>query len=787
MRQKFFFLTIAFISLSLMGWTQRQQTHTIRVGVYENPPKIYTDNNGAVSGFWPELIRSIAQKEGWEIVWVHGTWEESIKKLETNEIDIMPDTGWTEERSKKFAFSNETVLTSWARLYVPRGSSIETILDLEGKKIAGLNGSLNFDGPEGIKELAAHFNIHCTFIGMNSYTDVFNALKSKEVDAGITNKDFGDLNENNYNVIRTPIIIQPTSIRFAFSKNADLTPYLIETIDSDLKALKTDRNSIYFQALDRYMGGNLQKTFIEIIPSWVYELLLFGGGTILFLMVVYIVARRQISRQTAELRTSEARNRVLIENNPDLIFRLSGDGIFLDYHSASENSFYTPPEEFMGENVRDLLPPDLAQATLEKARKAIETGEIQTHEYQMPIREENRDFEARYNANGKDDVIVIIRDITARKQMERELRESEKRYQTLVNVSPVGIFHTNCDGSTTYVNQTWCQISGLSAEEAIGDGWLKAVHQEDRDRLSSNWQNSFHLHQSSTADYRFVHADGSITWVLGQAVPELNSDNQVVGFVGTIMDITERKKIEDLKTAVMRAESADKLKSAFLATMSHELRTPLNSIIGFTGIILQKLVGPLSEEQEKQLNMVQGSARHLLELINDILDISKIEAGQINVIAEPFDMGIAIQKSVEKIRPLAEKKGLVLTTMITPEVIEITSDRRRAEQILLNLLSNAVKFTEEGEVRLECKIENDWLITRIIDTGIGIKPEEINILFKPFQQIDTGITRQYEGTGLGLAISRRLVDLLGGEIWVESEWGKGSTFAFTLPLKRGEG
>ena len=171
-----------------------------------------------------------------------------------------------------------------------------------------------------------------------------------------------------------------------------------------------------------------------------------------------------------------------------------------------------------------------------------------------------------------------------------------------------------------------------------------------------------------------------------------------------------------------------------------------------------------------------------LNLINDVLDISKIEAGQIDVIPESFKMENSIQKSVEKIIPMADKKGLVLTSTITPGSIEMFTDRRRVEQILINLLTNAVKFTDKGEVHLETHIENNYVVTRIIDTGIGIKPEDMAVLFKPFQQIDTGITRQYEGTGLGLSICKRLVELLGGKIWVESEWGKGSTFIFTLPL-----
>ena len=182
--------------------------------------------------------------------------------------------------------------------------------------------------------------------------------------------------------------------------------------------------------------------------------------------------------------------------------------------------------------------------------------------------------------------------------------------------------------------------------------------------------------------------------------------------------------------------------------------------------------------------MVQDSARHLLELINDVLDISKIEAGQIELAHDPFDLGTAIRKSLEKITPLADKKGLAVTALIAPSVGPIVGDPRRVEQILINLLSNAVKFTERGEVRIESQAEDGWLVTRVIDTGIGIRPGDLDTLFKPFRQVDTGITRQYEGTGLGLSICKRLVEAMGGSIRVESEWGQGSRFVFTLPLER---
>ena len=234
------------------------------------------------------------------------------------------------------------------------------------------------------------------------------------------------------------------------------------------------------------------------------------------------------------------------------------------------------------------------------------------------------------------------------------------------------------------------------------------------------------------------------------------------------------------------AQEADRIKSAFLATMSHELRTPLNSIIGFTGIILQGLAGPLTDEQIKQLGMVQGSARHLLNLINDVLDISKIEAGQLEVSFELFDMQMVVEKVMQNVAPLAEKKGLALVAETTPEVGQIVSDQRRVEQILINLLNNAIKFTEQGEARVECRVSGGQLVTRVVDTGIGIRPEDTDKLFRPFYQIETGLTRRHEGTGLGLSISHKLVEMLGGKIWVESEWGRGSTFTFSLPVEREE-
>jgi signal transduction histidine kinase/HAMP domain-containing protein len=285
------------------------------------------------------------------------------------------------------------------------------------------------------------------------------------------------------------------------------------------------------------------------------------------------------------------------------------------------------------------------------------------------------------------------------------------------------------------------------------------------------------------------------------AIAPLIIDDQAIGTLTVINNVQSKIFTDyDLNLVIMlagqaaiaiqnaqlyqAAQEADKLKSAFLASMSHELRTPLNSIIGFTGIILQGLAGPLNKEQQKQMGMVRDSARHLLSLINDVLDISKIEAGQLSIASEKVDMPTAINNVIRSVIPLAEKKNLLLLSNIAPDVGSIISDQRRVEQILINLINNAIKFTEKGTIQINSEIKDNWIVTSVQDTGIGIKKEDRYKLFQVFQQIETGLSRKHEGTGLGLSICKRLVELLGGEIWVDSEWGVGSTFTFTLPLEK---
>lgn len=386
--------------------------------------------------------------------------------------------------------------------------------------------------------------------------------------------------------------------------------------------------------------------------------------------------------------------------------------------------------------------------------------------------------------DGRDCLVGVGIDITEQKRAEEARRASEARYLTLFEYAPDGIVIADPQSYYIDANPSICRMLGYAREELVGLHASAIVVASDLPNIEPALE-TIKAHANYHEQWQFRRKDGSVfpAEVRATLMPDGN-------LLGMIRDVTERKvaeaalresrdtlevkvaaRTEELQRALVRAEEADRVKSAFLATMSHELRTPLNSIIGFTGIVLQGMAGPLTAEQAKQLGMVRGSARHLLALINDVLDLSKIEADQLEVRAEPFDLCASLENVLASVRPMAEKKGLSLVSSVSAELGQMVSDRRRVEQILINLLSNAVKFTERGHVALRASLREELQATapgaprrfvrlEVEDTGMGIRSEDLASLFQPFRQLDTGLSRQHDGTGLGLAICKRLTTLV---------------------------
>lgn len=274
---------------------------------------------------------------------------------------------------------------------------------------------------------------------------------------------------------------------------------------------------------------------------------------------------------------------------------------------------------------------------------------------------------------------------------------------------------------------------------------------------------------------------GVLASSFNQMVVSLRKSRSELEQWGKEMEKRVEKRTDELEHANLKLQELDHLKSLFIASMSHELRTPLNSIIGFTGIILQGMSGDINEEQGKQLTLVKNSANHLLALINDIIDISKIEAGKVKITIEEFDLSVLAQEIMDSFAVVVDKKGLELS-LTTPITLIIKSDKRRTEQVLVNFVSNAVKFTDRGEIEIKIVKKDKMVEMSVTDSGIGIKKENMNKLFQTFSRIPTK-DRTIEGTGLGLYLSKKIIDLLGGKIKAESEFGKGSIFTLALPLK----
>lgn len=358
-------------------------------------------------------------------------------------------------------------------------------------------------------------------------------------------------------------------------------------------------------------------------------------------------------------------------------------------------------------------------------------------------------------------------------------------FDTLAEVSPAEIWRTDTEGLCTFVNRRWQETTGMTNGEWMGEGWANAIHPEDRDRVSAAWSEAVDQQGTFREEWRWQRQDGTSPWVLGTGAPVLDQGGQFVGFVGINIDNTEnRSLITDLEEARKLAVESARAKSSFLANMSHEIRTPMNGVIGFTDMLLQS---DLDEVQRQYVQLIADSGRTMMALLNDILDVSKIEAGQMVVEAEPVDIPHKIYSTVRLLEPSAREKNLVLSVSIADDVPRfLKTDPLRFRQILLNLIGNAIKFTQRGSVSVEAVVDQEAdaprLALTIADSGIGISAEKLETIFDPFMQADGSTARHHGGTGLGLAISRQLSRMMGGDLEAASAEAFGSRFTLYLPM-----
>ena len=459
---------------------------------------------------------------------------------------------------------------------------------------------------------------------------------------------------------------------------------------------------------------------------------------------------------------------------------------------VSENitQFGYTPEEFTSEFLKygDIIHPDDLEDIRSKVLNYCENeSDHFSLEYRIltksgDIRWVSEHSSIRYTHNDITYLQGIILDITRKKEIESKLEISEKKFKMLFDNSSDPILILDMEGQILEVNQMTCDSIGYSQKELIKMNIVDIKAQECKDRCHEHIK-EISLQETATWESIIVKKNGFTLPVEIKA--KVGEYKEKEAIYVTARDTTERKNAEKkILQAKMMAEASNRLKSEFLANMSHELRTPLNAVIGFSDILIGENFGELNHKQEKYVKNISISGRHLLEIINSILDLSKIEAGKIELQYEEFSISDVIIEVNNILSTIAEKKTIKLNTIIDKEIKTIIADKGKLKQILYNLISNAVKFTPHGGVvNVEAYYAGDIVQIDVMDTGIGIPEEEQKILFHPFVQLDSSASREYSGTGLGLTIVDRLVKLHKGNIWIKSEVGKGSTFTFTIPVK----
>ena len=504
-------------------------------------------------------------------------------------------------------------------------------------------------------------------------------------------------------------------------------------------------------------------------------------------------------RLEEQVRESELRYRQLAEQSADLIVRYDVDGN-IEYLSPAARRFGIDPDRVVGRNFRDLAP----TADLERneaffaelrAGRLPPQGDVNVWRTELG---QGRyvDFEGATRPIVEGDRVVgamaSLRDVTARvalhealarKQAEIEqtlerLKDSEARYRSLTDNASDLIIRVDMDGRIEFASPS-VSMFGYRPEDVIGHMNTEFVHPDDDPAAAGAA-----LEQGlSRYELRIRCADGS--WALAQGLPtEIRDETgQLVGMMSVLRDITEQRRLEDeLRRKEAEAQGAVIAKSEFLATMSHEIRTPLTAVVGFAGL-LGKMQG-LPDKARVYVDRIALSGEALTSIVNNVLDFSKIEAGQVELRPEPFDLQVFVEEALGVVHDSAEAKGLKLTGEAAgPNPGRVLADAGRLRQVVLNLLTNAIKFTHQGEVTLSVRYRQGELLVSVIDTGIGIAPDAATRLFQRFSQVDSSNARRFGGAGLGLAISRGLVELMGGEIGVESAEGQGSRFWFRAPVE----
>lgn len=566
-----------------------------------------------------------------------------------------------------------------------------------------------------------------------------------------------------------------------------------KTVMQIFPEMDTLRMDIYAAVVDNQCPAVFDH-YLEYTKRW-YEVNAYPGEKDKFVVLFSdITARKQAEEKIKE---SEFRYHEMIYSSPSQICILKGEDLIIEIANDAILEGWGKGKNIIGKSLITVLPEIVEQGFDKLLLSVYETGEP-VYAYETPVtlvRNEKPElmhytfvYQAQRNVNGViKGVAIIATEVTSQAAIKQKIKESESRFRLMADASPVLIWTLDADGLSSYYNKTFRDFIGVSEDENISD-WKKIVHPDDIQFLVDAVNRAIAQCCSYSSECRLLRADGQWRWVMAQGNPRLDDDDKFLGFVGSSVDITERKQaVEELIKAKVAAENVTNSKQQFLSNMSHEIRTPLNSIIGFANVLLKTELG---EEQKEFLQAIKTSGKSLNFLINDILDLAKVDAGKMTFEKQPFELRKSIISILHSFDLKIKEKNLEFIKKYDTKLPNmILGDSLRLNQIILNLVSNAIKFTHKGKITLSVNIlhedqDNVTLEFAVTDTGIGIAANKINTIFNVFEQAEFNTSNSYGGTGLGLAIVKQLVEFQGGSISVKSKLDEGSAFSFILPFEK---
>ena len=786
----------------------------IKVGVYQNKPLLFTDTEGKVKGIFADILNYIAQKEGWKIEYINGSFNQCYLDLKSGKLDILGAIAFSEQRNQIFDFTYENVLSNWGQIYINKLSGIESILDFEGKKVAVLQNDIYY---KELKELIKRFGIECRFTEAFEYDVVLGLVEAGKCDAGLVNYLYGYQYDRKYDINRTSIILSPQKINFAAPKGKN--KHIINTLDQHLRNLKEDKRSIYHQTLSRWVG-------VETVQSYPVWLIGTGVGAvflILTFLILNMILRKQVRKRTLELNvkneglTHEIERRKTVEdalqkNEREYrsVFENTGTATFIIEEDMTISRVNAKAEELTG----------YSKAEIEGKLK---TTDIVSEEYHKKItdyhharRKISGEFPSEYTLDlvdkkgntknafiqisiipGTKKSIASLIDITKRVEAAEALRLSEEKYRSIIENIEEGYFELDLKGNFNFFNNSLCKITGYTYEELKHTNYQKYSNQRTSENMFKLFNQVFRTKQPvSVADFEIIVQDGRTLQIDLSAAPIMDDCGQVIGFRGLLRDVSERRKAE-LKRRQLekKLQQAQKMKAigTLAGGVAHDLNNILSGIVSYPDLILMDL--PKNSPLTDPIKTIQESGKKAAAIVQDLLTLAR-RGVSVSEVVNLNDLIYDYLNGPQFAKLNSYHLNVEVESHLDSALLNVMGSPIHLSKTVMNLVSNAAEAMPDGgkiEITTKNKYidlpiagyddveEGDYAVLTVTDNGIGIASEEITRIFEPFY---TKKVMGRSGTGLGMAVVWGTVKDHKGYIHVKSDKGKGTTIELYFPVTR---